>query len=385
LSLIKLKTRALLASTLAVTFLSSPLSCLALERQYSSTFDGHEHDSAYYPKKVTGEKREDGGLTLKGEVEFCVPKGTPIKMKLASVPTSGLRLMDRDLDGNLRPAKLGQELTSKTTEDIFVDTNRVIPAGTTFYGYVSKILPPRSFNRPGHVEIKFDKLKLPDGREFAFGVQADNFKKSTAKSKLKGAGRIAAYAGGGAAMGAIVAYSISGLQTTISCHGYNIAAGAAVGAIAATTYAMMKKGRAAVLEPGDDLNMNIDCDLLMPVAQKPTPKKPLKHVEGLEIAILKTRKKADRIGGQVMQVDMQIENNTRRTIRSIDMYLEDSEGNREPISVSTGDEESQMWFDIPPYSLEKIRVHFGMEYPKLKHRIVLLDHSSRRPIHFVEL
>lgn len=374
-------------STLAVMFsLFNPLAVCALERPMSQMQDGEIYDKNYYPKtKVKTETREDGGLMLKGEVDYCVPAGTPIKLKLATVPTSGLRLMDRDLEGNLRPAQLGQPITAKTTEDIYIDSNKVIPLGTTFYGYVSKLHAPRRLARPGHLEIKFEKLKLPDGRTFEFGIRADNYKPSTMKSKAKGLGRVLSYTGGGAAMGAIIAYQVSGLSQTISMHGYNIAAGAAVGAIAATTYAMMKKGKAAVLEPGDDLNMNIDADLLMPVSTRPTPKKAPRQLAGLEVAILKTKDSSDGLGGRLKRIDMQIDNNTKSMLKTIDFYLEDTNGNRAPVSASQDDENSEMNVDIPPYSIEKLRLHFAMEYPKLKHRLIILDHNTRRVAHVVEL
>lgn len=382
----RFNSKSLVSCLVALAFASNPLAGLALERPLSQMQDAEVFDKSYYPKKkVKTEIREDGGLLLKGEVDYCVPAGTPIKLKLATVPTSGLRLMDRDLEGNLRPAQLGQEITAKTTEDIYVDSNKVIPMGTTFYGYVSKLHPPRRMNRPGHLEIKFEKLKLPDGRLFEFGVRADNFVKSTAKSKAKGFGRLAAYAGGGAAMGAIIAYKVCGLQETISMHGYNIAAGAAVGAIAATTYAAMKKGRAAVLEPGDDLNMNIDADLLMPVSTRPTPKKAPKQIAGLDVEVLKTKQVSDGLGGKLMRVDMQIENNTKTMIKTINFYLEDTNGNRAPVSASTDDEDSEMNVDIPPYSVEKLRLHFAVDYPKLKHRLLILDHNSRKIAHVVEI
>lgn len=380
--------RTILAVFTTVMLVSAPLSAVAqgipADRPYSAGSDNHKIDKNYYAP--TEEKSStSSGVVLKGEVTYCVPKGTPIKLKLATVPTSGLRLMDRTFDGDLQPAKLGQKITAKTTEDIFVDTNRVIPEGTTFYGSVSKIHPPRRMARPGHLEIQFQKLKLPDGRVFAFRVEADNFKKSTAKSKAKGVGRLMAWAGGGAAMGAIVAYQLSGLQSTISMHGYNIAAGAAAGAIAATTYAAMKRGKPAVLEPGDNLNMTIDADLLMPVATKPSPKKIPKHVDGLSVDVLKSKQVSDGLGGQLLKLDLSIDNNTKYTLRGIDFYLEDSNGNHGALSLSQDDEESELNFIIHPYSMETMRMHFQMEFPKLKHKLVILDHNSRKPIHVVEI
>ncbi len=106
-------------------------------------------------------------------------------------------MMERDLDGNLLPAKLGEEITAKISEDLFIDDNKVIPEGTIFHGYVSKILPARRVGRPGSLVLSFDQIITPDGRKFAFKAEADNFKPSTFKSKAKGFGIIAAHAAGG--------------------------------------------------------------------------------------------------------------------------------------------------------------------------------------------
>lgn len=380
-------TRAAVALSIALVCALNPLAVLAVERVYSPSQDGHELDKNYYPQKpAPTAKSTDSGVTLQGGVEYTVPKGTPIKMKLTSVPTSGLRLMDRDLEGELRPAKTGMQISATTTEDIFVDTNRVIPEGTTLSGYVSEIMPPRRMYRPGWVKIKFETLKLPDGRKFEFAVNADNFKPSTKKTKAKGAGRLASYAAGGAIVGTMIAYQVTGgIRGTISMHGYNLAAGAALGAVAATTYAAMKKGKAAVLEPGDDLNMNIDADLLMPVATKPTPKKRPKQLAGLDVEVMDVKQVNDGLGGKYMRVDLKIDNNSQRRLRSTDFYLQDALKNMEPISVSNGDEDAQMWFEIAPYSVEKKRIAFSMEYPKLKHKLVILDHASRKIVHEIEL
>ncbi|MBZ0188831.1 MAG: hypothetical protein K8F91_21490, partial [Candidatus Obscuribacterales bacterium] len=80
---------------------------------------------AYYPQESLSEvKKVAAGkdkVILKGHLNYCVPKGTPIKLKLSMVPSTGLRLMDRDLEGNLHPARVDQKITAKTTEDIYVD------------------------------------------------------------------------------------------------------------------------------------------------------------------------------------------------------------------------------------------------------------------------
>ncbi len=317
---------------------------------------------------------------LQGSVTYCVPKGTPLKLKLALVPTMGMRLADRDMEGLLHPAREGQKITAKTTEDIFIENNRVIPEGTTLYGLVSKVHGQRRVGRETFYEIAFKTLELPDGRKFSFTAEADNFKPSTLKSKAKGFGIIAAHTAGGAVLGAIFAYQICGLSSTISMHGYNIAGGAAAGALLATGFAIMRKGPKATLEPGDDLNLRIDTDLLMPMTVEPTPKKAPPAIAGLKIDIESVKKVNDGVGSKLMKMDVAINNETAKRFYSIDLFLEDSNGNRDSLS-SGGGFDSEISFTIEPNTYNHKRLYFNMEWPKLKHRLVWIDHKSRQPVH----
>lgn len=318
---------------------------------------------------------------IKGSVNYLVPKGTPFKLKLAMVPSHGaeLKLLDRDLDGKLYPAKLGQEITARTSEDFFVDDNKVIPEGTVFHGTVSAIVPPKRVNRPGWLQISFDSLTTPDGRKFAFEAQADNYKPSTVKTKLKGLGGVASYTAGGAIVGALVAYELFGMHYTLAVHGYNIAGGAAGGALLATCYAIMRHGPQATLEPGDDLNMSIDCDLLMPAATDPTIKRAQTNRPGLDIKIGKTKVIKDGLEGNILRVEATIENQTDEPLKSIDLFLEDTNGMRHPlVGGADVDESSSFLFTIEPHSKEHRVLNFLVEYPKLKRQIVWLDHDTRQ-------
>lgn len=336
------------------------------------------------PAKYTGETTSSGGTLLKGQATYCVPSGTPIKMKIATVPEGSLKMEGRDLDGNLLPAKVDQPLTAKTTEDIFVDNNKVIPQGTVFYGKVTKIFPPRRVGRPGSLVLSFDKLVTPDGRQFAFRIEANNKKESTARTKAKGFGIITAHAAGGAIVGALAAYEIMGLKETIALHGYNVAAGAAAGALMGTAVALLRHGPRAVLEPGDDLNMEIDTDMLMPAATAATAKAPNTNFPGLDIKINKTKVKKDGLDGYQLQVNALVTNNTNNRLESIDLFLEDDNGNHYQL-VSDEMDEGDMLFTIDPYCEKSVKCDFAIEYPKMKHKLVWLDHKSRQVLYQTKL
>jgi len=315
-------------------------------------------------------------FVLQGGITYTVPTGTPIKLKLASVPSHPISLINRDLDGNLYPARLGQQITARTTEDIYVDKNKIIPEGSVLCGSVSKILPPRRVYRPGSLELSFNQLITPDGRKFAFRAEANNAKRSTVKTKAKGFGIIAAHAAGGAIVGALVAYELFGLQNTIAMHGYNIAGGAAAGALIATGYAVMRKGPKATLEPGDDLNMVINTDLLMPAATEKEPASKTAELPELRIKIEKSKIANDGVGGHFVTVEATLINDGEADLSSIDLFLEDTNGNRHPL-CSSPEENSQFLFHLEPHSEKHVHLSFLTDYPKLKQQLVWVDHETK--------
>lgn len=352
------------ASALSL-WLFTPAVCAQEERSTGTTNSG----SAIAP-----------GTVLKGSATYTVPKGTPFKLKLTQVPTNGLRLLDRDMDGNLLPAQLNDEICAKVSEDIYIDDHKVIPEGTVFHGKVCRIHDPRRFYRKGWLEVSFDSLKTPDGRRFAFRVDADNFKNSTVKSKLAGTGRILSHAAGGAIVGTLVAYQLTGgMRGVAETKGMNLAVGAASGALIAGGYAAWEKGPRAVLEPGDDLNMAIDSDLLMPAAVEPKVRPKTFTLEGLDLSIKKVKTKKDNLaGGCYFKIlDVSIDNNTDQRLNSIDCYLLDSEGRKHPLTAGL-EEDSEFVFHVEPNSISQHKLSFRVDFPGLKYTLVWLDHASRR-------
>lgn len=326
------------------------------------------------------DSKNSSGPLLKGGLTYCVPQGTPLKLKLSEVPSLGMKMLDRDMDGNLHPAQVNQEITAKTTEDIFVEDNKVIPEGTIFHGKVSQVIAPKRVGRPGSLVLSFDHFKLPDGRRFAFRAEANNAKQSTAKTKAKGFGLIVAHAAGGAVVGAMIAYQLFGMEQTIAMHGYNIAGGAAAGALMGTAVAIMRHGPQATLEPGDDLNMAIDTDLLLPAATSPTIKPPTANLPGVEIQVLKTKMMKDGLDGHQFRVDMVVTNNTHKRLQSIDLFIEDDNGSRFPVVGDVETDKTEILFDIDPLSSRRVMCDFQYEFPKLKRKLVWIDHKTRQPL-----
>lgn len=371
--------RLFLVLILSIGFLLPP-TFVSAQEEVGAQEVGARHDgrqlAAVGPAERAGAGAESRPL-LKGQVTYLVPKGTPLKLKLSTVPMHEMKLMNRDDDGNLLPAQVNAPITAKLSEDIFVDDNKVIPEGTVFHGRVTKILPPRRVGRPGSLVIGFDRFSTPDGRVFAFRAEANNQQASTWKTKAKGTGIVAAHAAGGAVVGALIAYRLFGIQNTIALHGYNVAGGAALGALTGIGVAVMRKGQQAVLEPGDDFQMSIDTDMLIPAATQPTVKKPFPNLPGLEIQVDRCKTKKDGLGGHQFNVEMLIVNRTKRRLHSLELFIEDDNGNRFPV-IGDADEESEISFSVDPLSMRRVKCVFQIEYPKLGRKIIWLDRNNRQ-------
>jgi hypothetical protein len=174
----------------------------------------------------------------------------------------------------------------------------------------------------------------------------------------------------------MVAYQIFGWHATVAMHGYNIAGAAAGGALLATGFAVMKKGPKASLEPGDDLNMSFDSDLLMPAAVEPH-KKQFANLAGLKVKINKAKLCRDGLEGHMLRLDVTIDNDTDHTLNSVDLFLEDSNANRYAL-VGGPEEDSEFLFEVDPHTQKQTRLYFDVQWPKLKRQLVWLNHDSRK-------
>jgi len=351
-------------------------------RQSSPVHSRSAETPATIPDSQEGS--QSGSLTLKSGVSYTVPKGTAMSLKITQVPSNGMHLLQKDLEGNPMPARTGDVISAMITEDIYVDGDRVIPEGTIFRGHVVHINGPRRVQRPGWVDISFNELELPSHKIFRFKAEADNLEASTFKSKMKGVGMVAANAAGGAIIGTMVAYQIFGLHYTIASKGINLGAGAAGGAILAAGHAIMKRGHKAWLEPGDGLNLSIDTDMVMPALTAPTRHVAANaNVEGLTIDVLKSKVIKNGLGGYFIRLDVNINNDSDVNLQAIDLFLRDSNGTKCPLAGGPEfDEGSAFLFQLEPNSTLRSRIYFDVEHPKLPHEFVWYDHENRKKICF---
>lgn len=163
--------------------------------------------------------------------------------------------VDTRLDSSqVRPS---DRFTARIAEPITDEIgNMVLPANLLVIGYVKEVTPAQMGRRSGVIEVAFDRLVMPDGRELTlngFLTSADPAERRKLKideegvleggSQLK---RNTVFVGGGAAAGAVIGAIAGGA-----------ALGAGVGAAAGIVAVLLAKGKEAIVEPGTLIGLEL--------------------------------------------------------------------------------------------------------------------------------
>ncbi|HEY9886059.1 MAG TPA: hypothetical protein V6C96_02240, partial [Vampirovibrionales bacterium] len=210
-------------------------------------------------------------VLLKGSATRTVSRGTPLSLKIVSLPSNGYSSLDQwDLNGQFIPPNLGDPITSILTKEIRVEQDLVLPEGTVFYGKVSSVQAPKSFGRDGSLEVSFHSLKTPKGKYLKFEDATQTLKQES-NSKLQnfayGVARTGSYAAGGIVTGALAGVYTSGLALTAMSPEYIIGTGAGIGFLAGIIISIVKKGASGRLMPGDEVQINLSSDVILPVTE----------------------------------------------------------------------------------------------------------------------
>jgi hypothetical protein len=132
----------------------------------------------------------------------------------------------------------------------------VLPANLLVVGHVQDVTPAQMGRRSGIIEIAFDRLVMPDGRELPLkGILTSADANERRKLKIDEEGvieggsqikRNTVFVGGGAATGAVIGAIAGGA-----------AFGAAVGAAAGVIAVFLAKGKEAIVEPGTLIGLEL--------------------------------------------------------------------------------------------------------------------------------
>ena len=299
-----------------------------------------------------------------GEIEHIDEKDT-INLTVSQVLSSGYTLE-------------GDEFFAEVTSDVESDKGILIPTGTIVHGLVKFIENPKNMGRDGYVNIDFDYMVTPDGREIP--IQASL---STKDNLVKGAAKtLATHAGytllGGVA-GGLFALNTLGLGAAIASNGYTLAGGAAIGGVVGLTAAIIKKGKGFMIKPGDELKIKIETGFDMPVFSKDAFKQEELFLEGLNVRINSVALEKDPFGIEnTIVLSLGIDNYTDYTFSTFDIALA---SNTEQIYFPSPFGDTSLWFKtISPGQRVAGKLSFCINDKKARHWLVFYDRKTKRPV-----
>lgn len=205
----------------------------------------NQSDSSVDKKQTASSK------VLQGYVHV-VPTGTKIPI-----------IIDTAVDSDT--SQEGDEFEARTAEDLSIDGQVAVPAGSVIKGRIATLNSPKHMLKGGSVALKFDTVTTPDNRQIPLvatlvargGVV---HARRGAKDILIDTGTFAAPTALGVAIGAIAGHSTSSLGVAGGA-----LIGVGVGAAVGVAILLAKKGKKIDVRPGDELKIELAEELRMPM------------------------------------------------------------------------------------------------------------------------
>ena len=215
----------------------------------------------------------------------------------------------------------GDEFFAEVTDDVYGDKGIIIPKGTLAHGKLSNTSGPGKFGKEATMDLVFDYLVTPDGREIPIeGKMSTKLHPITqgAKTVVKDVG----YTVAGGAVGGLMALNWFGLGGAIASQGYTVAAGAAVGGVAGLGVALIRKGDHVMIAPGDEIKVKINTSIDLPVYKEEALRQEEVLYEGLTISINDVKHEKDPFGEvNTITLSLLISNMSNKTLSGFEMAL----------------------------------------------------------------
>ena len=266
----------------------------------ADVLQGHAEKTDTYEKQLEQE-------LFTGEVEHLERKDI-INMTVSQV-----------LDSNINIE--GDEFFAEVTDEVKGDKGVIIPKGTIAHGKITHTVDAKKLGRPGWIELDFDYLITPDGREIPI-----EGKMSTKLHPVAEASKIVmqdvGYTLAGGAVGGLVALNWLGIEAAIASQGYTLAGGAAVGGAIGLGMALVRKGHDVLIAPGDQIRVKINTTVPLPVYKETALMQHEMKYPGLDISISDIQHEKDPFGEvNTITLTVMISNMSDKTFSGLDMAL----------------------------------------------------------------
>ncbi len=223
------------------------------------------------------------------------------------------------LDGNLTIE--GDEFFAEVTTDVVGDKGVIIPKGTIAHGSIIESGEAKSLGRSAWIEMDFDYLITPDGREIPIeGHMSTKLHPVVETAKI--VAQDVGYTAAGGVVGGFVALNLLGIEAAIASQGYTLAAGAAVGGAYGLGMALVRKGHNVLIAPGDEIKVKIKSDVELPVYREEALMQHELFYPGLDIFISNIKHEKDPFDvANTITLTVMITNHSDKNLSGLDMAL----------------------------------------------------------------
>ena len=279
----------------------------------------------------------------------------------------------------------GDEFFAEVSEDVLAWSGVLLPKGTVAHGTIKNIVDPKRMGRDGFIELGFDYLITPDGREIPIEGGMTS-KLHPAKSVAKKIGEDVTYTAVGGVYGAVAAMEILGLEGAIVSQGYTVAGGAIIGGVVALGMSLFRKGKDVLIAPGDEIKVKIKSTEGIPVMTHEAVRQDELAYDGLDVKICDIFLEEDPFGHlNTISIDLIIKNYSKSDFSSFDIALVSDLHNSYTPSIFTDYKNSLAMKTIKRGESASGILSFSVDSPKREHWLVFYDKRNHKPLAKISL
>ena len=322
-------------------------------------FKGYIEETNQSPDNVQGEMFTKESMTLKED--------KTIELTVSQV-----------LNGST--AIEGDEFFAEVSEDVLAGSGVLLPKGTVAHGTIKNIVDPKRMGRDGYIELGFDYLITPDGREIPIEGEMTsklNPAKSVGKKIVEGGANSAV----GAAYGAVAAMEIAGLEGAVLSKGATVVGGAAIGTVIAVGLTLFRKGKDVLIAPGDEIKVKIRSSETIQVMKPEAARQDELHYDGLEVSISDIFLDKDPFDNlNTISIDLIIKNYSKSDFSTFDVALVSDLRNIYKPSIFTDYKNSLAMKHIKRGESVSGILSFSVDSPNRQHWLVFYDKRTNKPL-----
>ncbi len=274
----------------------------------------------------------------------------------------------------------GDEFFAEVSNDVLAGSGVLLPKGTVAHGKIKNIVDPKRMGRDGYIELGFDYLITPDGREIPIEGNMTS-KLNPAKTTAKVVGESMESMAIGSVTGAMAAVELAGIEGAIVSQGYTVLGGAAIGSVIALGMSLFRKGEHVLIAPGDEIKVKIRSTEAIPVMTFDSVRQDEIKYDGLDVNITDIFLEKDPFGNlNTITLDLVIKNNSQYDFSSFDIELVNDLHNAFHPSVFSEYKNSLAMKTIKRGENVSGTLSFAVDNPNREHWLVFYNRRNHKPL-----